>query len=290
MSNEGARGSFEAFRGSWATRAETTYSHWCRGEPQNQVQLAFREHWRVFSEMCAERWPRETWGERRALEVGCGRGTISMYFADAGFRSTCLDTSAVALSTGRRVFSEHDLSAEFVVGDALALPFPDQTFDVIVSIGLLEHFKDVRGLLSEQVRVLASGGLFLGYVVPEQPDCVQRDFNWVNDLLEAYFPDAQDPNAPPKPDLYRSDYGPQIYREQLVELGLEDVDSVGMYSMPMISPSIRFPFTLNPPEVEAVLVRRFRSELDRREAESGRSGWLCDEAYGQAFLVHGRRP
>ncbi len=48
-----------------------------------------------------------------------------------------------------------------VCGDAFALPFPDETFDVVFHQGLLEHFRNAGGLVAENARVLKRGGLVL---------------------------------------------------------------------------------------------------------------------------------
>ncbi|MCB0360140.1 MAG: class I SAM-dependent methyltransferase, partial [Bdellovibrionales bacterium] len=171
-SGPGASGSTKEFDTNWKTRRETHYNHWVRGEPQNQIQLAFRSHWEVFQEILGPLAEKKG----RSLEVGCGRGSISGYFADDGWDTVLLDTSEAVLKIAESIFERAGLQAEFVVGDANALAFEDNSFDVTVSIGLLEHFENVRVPIAEQVRVLKPGGWFLGYIVPERPDNVQRYF------------------------------------------------------------------------------------------------------------------
>jgi ubiquinone/menaquinone biosynthesis C-methylase UbiE len=277
-------GDVRAFDQSWRSREETHYTHWTRGEPENQIQLAFRQHWILFQELMGANFT-----GRRCLEVGCGRGSISAYFADAGFDCTLLDLSPAVIETAKSIFRHHNLPAKFVVGDALNLPFPEKSFDVIVSIGLLEHFEDIRTVLSEQIRVLDRGGLFLGYVVPELPDNIQKDYRWMNDLIRALMPEHERVSAAQKPDIYRSAALSNSYVEVMRELPLRDIGASGVYPLPMISHSPSFPFTLLKPECEEILVRRFTEVLATRRQETGKNPWLCDEKYGQAFLLWGRK-
>ncbi len=287
--NDKLKGSVEAFDKNWETRKERSYVHWTRGEPENQIQLAFQQHWKVFSKLLSEYWSTTSFEHKKALEVGCGRGTMSMFFCDSGFDCTLLDSSEKVIQTAESLFGDYNMQADFIVGNGLDLPFPDQSFDVVFSIGLLEHFEDIRPILAEQVRMLKQNGVLLVYVVPENLDNIQKNYRWLNDLLKVY---AQLDPAPPdlnKEPVYRSDYESPLYVKTLREIGLSDVQVSGLYPIPMISPSVDFPFTLNVPEGEKILVDHFKHLLKQREAEMGRLGWFCDEADGQAFLVWGKR-
>ena len=41
------KGSVKEFDQNWSKRKETAYSHWTRGNPENQIQLAFRNHMKI---------------------------------------------------------------------------------------------------------------------------------------------------------------------------------------------------------------------------------------------------
>ena len=84
-----------SFDRSWETREESHYNHWVRGVPANQIQFAFRRHWLTFQRYLPGLPGKEI------LEVGCGRGTISSYFADAGYAVTLLDSSPAVIDIGR---------------------------------------------------------------------------------------------------------------------------------------------------------------------------------------------
>jgi len=280
------KGDRDSFDRNWKARGETLYNHWTREDPANQIQLAFRNHWTLFSELMADA---RFAGGKRSLEVGCGRGTISAYFSDAGFDSTLLDISAHVIERAERTFLRDGLAGTFVVGDANDLPFEDGEFDVVVSIGLLEHFEDVAPPVREQIRVLAPGGLLLCYVVPHYDDNVQQDWSWVNEILVGYLRQGGG-EAVEKDEVFRSDLGSERYAGILNEHGLIGVTARGVYPLPMISHSIEFPFTLMPAASETALVEHLEGLLAERAEATGENPWLCDEGYGQAFLLWGYRP
>ena len=95
----------------------------------------------------------------RALDVCCGTGDITFQLAEAGAEHvTGLDFSANMLEQARRRQSNHRDPAgrtkvEFLQGDALALPFPDDSFDVItVSFGV-RNVEDLALAFREFARV-----------------------------------------------------------------------------------------------------------------------------------------
>jgi len=276
------KGDKTAFDQNWKSRPEAGYIHWTRGEPKNQIQLAFRNHWTLFQEIMDGRMK-----GRRVLEVGCGRGSMSAYFADNGYDCTLLDSSESVISTAKKIFNSYQFSASFDVGDAMDLPYKDSSFDLVFSIGLLEHFKDLKVPLSEQIRVLDQGGLFIGYIVPKYVDNVQNDYNWINDILKGFVDDKSKKSGESKEFVYRSDSGSDRYVEILNSLPVSDIQSFGVYPLPMISYSIEFPFTLLNDQCEKVLVKEFQKILGKRGEEAGQNPWICEEGFGQAFVVWG---
>ena len=105
------------------------------------------------------RWRRETAAAvvrpgDRVLDVCCGTGDLAIEAAHAGGNVTGLDFSAPMLDRARQKSAE----IEWLEGDALALPFPDNAFDA-VTIGFgLRNLANVERGLEELRRVLRSGG------------------------------------------------------------------------------------------------------------------------------------
>ncbi|WP_028050151.1 demethylmenaquinone methyltransferase [Cellulomonas sp. URHD0024] len=88
------------------------------------------------------------------LDLAAGTGTSSEPMADAGVRVIACDLSVGMLEVGKR--RRPDLA--FVAGDALHLPFADQSFDAVTMSFGLRNVSDVEGALEELYRVTKPGG------------------------------------------------------------------------------------------------------------------------------------
>ncbi|GAC1395387.1 MAG: bifunctional demethylmenaquinone methyltransferase/2-methoxy-6-polyprenyl-1,4-benzoquinol methylase UbiE [Chloroflexota bacterium] len=95
-----------------------------------------------------------------ALDVGTGTGEIAFALAAAapGARVVGLDFSAAMIEEARRKAQERAAQPEFTVGDALALPYPDHTFDAVTSAFTVRNVGDLRRAFGEMHRVLKPGG------------------------------------------------------------------------------------------------------------------------------------
>ena len=276
-------GTNEEWNKNWQARAEAHYTHWTRDEPRNQIQLAFRNHWSLFNKFMKS--PMYN-GGKRVLEVGCGRGSLSAYFSDAGFDCTLVDLSPDVVDIAREIFSRNRLSAEFRVGDAYALDLKDGSFDLVFSIGVFEHFEDIRTPIQEQVRILDKGGLFIAYIVPEYSDNVQADYEWINDILKGYIKTSEsDASQVAKEEVFRSDSGSEKYIPVLEECGLNFCISERRLPATDDFTFYRFPFSLMPPESELALTKRFQQILENNTAPE--HPWMCEEGRGNAFVVWG---
>jgi len=102
----------------------------------------------------------------RILEVGCG-SAIDLCLLSQNVEEAIpigLDISLEALRAARTFARHIDVGVPFCCGDLFALPFRDESFQLVFSQGVLEHFPDPGGALREQVRVLATGGTLVASV------------------------------------------------------------------------------------------------------------------------------
>lgn len=90
--------------------------------------------------------------DQRALEVGCGTGLIMDRVRTQARRVVGLDISPGMLRLAQ------DRGLDVVQGDATALPFDDDEFDLVYSFKVLAHVQDIDQALREMVRVTRRGG------------------------------------------------------------------------------------------------------------------------------------
>lgn len=93
------------------------------------------------------------------LELGCGTGSMWQGVTlPGGCRVTLTDLSAGMLETARQ--NTTHLCADYAVCDAMAIPFSDSSFDVIIANMMLYHVPDIDCALREIRRVLKPNGRF----------------------------------------------------------------------------------------------------------------------------------
>ena len=97
-------------------------------------------------------------GSPRALDVGTGPGQFAFYLARTGFEVTGIDLSPNMIEKAQKRGREMGFSVDFRTGDAEALPFEDDSFDVVVSRNLVWTLPSPEKALEEWYRVLKPGG------------------------------------------------------------------------------------------------------------------------------------
>ncbi len=108
--------------------------------------------------------------DTRVLEVACNMGTTMVALAEMhGCRITGLDMNPKALEKARANIAAHGLNdvIDVVEGNALALPFPDATFDVVINEAMLTMLprENKAKAIAEYFRVLKPGGVLLTHDV-----------------------------------------------------------------------------------------------------------------------------
>jgi len=96
---------------------------------------------------------------KRILDFGCGHGIFSIAPARHGAQVVGVDISPRSLAFARRRSSREQVSGrtQFCVGDCERLPFPDDTFDLVMSCGVLSCL-NLRHGINEVARVLRPDG------------------------------------------------------------------------------------------------------------------------------------
>jgi SAM-dependent methyltransferase len=78
----------------------------------------------------------------RVLDVGCGTGEHALMAASIGLEATGVDAAGTAVAIARRKANERDLTARFLIGDALELAELGESFDTVLDCGLFHVFDD----------------------------------------------------------------------------------------------------------------------------------------------------
>jgi SAM-dependent methyltransferase len=121
----------------------------------------------------------------RLLDLGCGGGRHAFEAMRRGARVVALDYSAAELkdvgAVSAAMIQAGDVTWDqwsgVVNGDALDVPFPDDSFDRIITAEVLEHIWDYERAIAELVRVLRPGGRLAVTVPTRWPERV----NWALD-------------------------------------------------------------------------------------------------------------
>jgi ubiquinone/menaquinone biosynthesis C-methylase UbiE len=95
---------------------------------------------------------------QRVLEVGVGMGADYLEWLKAGALASGVDLSSASLEHAKRRCELAGYAPDLRVSDAEHLPFPDDTFDIVYSYGVMHHSPDTQHCIREAWRVLKPGG------------------------------------------------------------------------------------------------------------------------------------
>ncbi|WP_017303879.1 class I SAM-dependent methyltransferase [Spirulina subsalsa] len=95
---------------------------------------------------------------KKLLDLGCGAGENSVYFAKKGAHCVAADYSPGMVEVALHLAAKNHVSIEGSVANAMELPFPDESFDIVYAANLLHHIPNPKIVLGEMHRVLKPGG------------------------------------------------------------------------------------------------------------------------------------
>jgi len=105
------------------------------------------------------------------MEIGCGNGEVSKYIAKT-YMGTVTATDIDTRQIDANILAATKLTnLKFMIADAVNLPFKDESFDVIISFGVLHHIDGWQKALAEINRVLKPGG-YLVYAEVIYPESI----------------------------------------------------------------------------------------------------------------------
>lgn len=99
---------------------------------------------------------------KKILDLGCGSGRHTIYFAKRGYDVYGIDMAKEGISITRSWLKKENLKADLKIGNIYdKLPYPNDFFDAIISTGTINHnkIKNIRKTIKELERVLKPKGL-----------------------------------------------------------------------------------------------------------------------------------
>jgi SAM-dependent methyltransferase len=143
------------------------------------------------------------------LDVGCGVGAFLRLVAGRGARAFGLDASAALLEVARRRVADADLR----VGDMEALPYDDDTFDLVCGFNSFFFANDIVAALREAGRVAKPGA---AVVIQVWGPHERNDLEAMKQIARPFMP-PRPAGAPPEPDYSR----PGVLEEIAAKAGLD---------------------------------------------------------------------
>lgn len=185
---------------------------------------------------------------KRVLDIGLGYGTLGGVLVDRGARYTGVDISPgpVAMMAHRIALARRETQCNAQQGSALALPFPDGEFDLVVSIGCLHHTGDLPRAIAEVRRVIRPGGDAVLMVYnrwsarrvasgPRRALAARRDRSHAGAVARARYDADQAGNAAPHTDfISRTDLKKLLSEFASVTIQKRNIDYARPFSRPML--------------------------------------------------------
>jgi ubiquinone/menaquinone biosynthesis C-methylase UbiE len=172
------------------------------------ARLLFADRYRAIAAVIAAEVPDGS----RLLDVGCGPGEVLARVARTAPRieTTGLDVDGAMIERAERkadraVAGGAANRPTFVIADAAAMPFPDDSFDVVVSSFAIHHWPDRAAGLGEMMRVLRPGGRAIVWdIAPPHATPSDGGAHAASHGHLRTHDSGQTGSAPPQPSLIRT--------------------------------------------------------------------------------------
>ena len=124
-------------------------------------------------------------------DLGFGPGVLTAFILqqDASWRAAGVDISKDCLRHAERLLEKKEVAerGELSIADVRSLPYPDDTFDVVIAVEVLEHIPDPEVGLAEAMRVLKPGGYAITALPVQLPLLMHLyDFDTPDEVLALY--------------------------------------------------------------------------------------------------------
>lgn len=104
----------------------------------------------------------------KILEVGCGGARNALYLSRQGFDVTCSDFAPEGIRLAQTNFNAVGAKGTFLLDDLMNSKIPDNSFDCVMSFGLLEHFEELSPVIRKLTRMVRPGGIQIHLIIPKK--------------------------------------------------------------------------------------------------------------------------
>lgn len=145
------------------------------------------------------------WRGKEVLDLGCAGGFMAEALDERGARVTGIDPAADAIAAARAHAGQQGRAIRYDVGMGEALPYPDDSFDAVVCVDVLEHVQNLPQVIAQTARVLRPGGLFLFDTINRNPIARLATITMAEDVLHLLPKGTHDPAMFIKPHELRAE-------------------------------------------------------------------------------------
>lgn len=225
--------------------------------------------------------------DERVLDVAAGTGNAALPAARTGASVTALDITPALLEAGAQRAAAAGLEITWVHGDAQALPFPDASFDRVLSCVGVQFCADHRSAAAELLRVCRPGGTVA--LIAWTPE------GFIGQVLQAVSKATGAPPAPLSPLSWGSEAGLRelfgaeraagavLHREH-VEMPARSAAAWVDYMAEAYGPMVRARAALDPSRAWEPLRERL-IEIATTHDAGGEDGFLAHAEYLGAVIV-----
>lgn len=221
---------------------------------KTQVKFFYDQYCSFIYEKILSSFPKSKLKNLNILEVGCGRGTASIYL---GKKLNCnivgIDFSDVSIEIAKKNALKHKVNVNFLIADIFdhnpilsKSIFANESYDVIISLGVLEHIEYIENCFDLHNKLLKANGLFCAMIVPEKRS-IQDKFLFLNKSLISItrlfnsnalkdFSYLDTKTISKTKDVYRSYENALFYRRKLLKANFKKVSSIESNPFPTIRP------------------------------------------------------
>jgi SAM-dependent methyltransferase len=137
------------------------HMRWRKDFPAWRKRRIYQEDYQAVNVATVRAAVRGQFGGKRLLDLGSGMGGLAVALARQGADIVGMDYNPAYCRIARLRARRYGVRLPLLVGAGEHLPFPDQGFDVVINLDVLEHVADPERVVSEIARVLKPGGACL---------------------------------------------------------------------------------------------------------------------------------